>query len=542
MKTNIVLVLTLLMSIIGCGSNPKQPVEDTCERGTELCRCTMTNSCNSGLDCVLGNCVETIVAADGDADSDTDSDADSDADVDADSDSDSDADTDADSDSDSDTDADADADSDADTDSDADSDADGDGDADTDADSDADGDADSPHACADVYSQETLTEWEIDIEPAELLALQEEHTNWEAREIQGLDTKPFHPAIIRLGNEEIAGAVCLYGNPSSSWQQSKMQLMLSFDTYDETSRFHGLRKTILEASPYDYSMLHSRIGYSVMRDLGIPAACSNNARLTINDQYYGVYTHTENLDHEFLVRNFTTVIDDNLYRYGDWSGDTHDVDILFSMNDLTDIRSNVDLFEVTQEWAAEAVMPHGNGYWNGSSNFYLYNEPDRGWVWIPTELDISFDFMYPGTDPIACDWMQRPQHFEIVLADANRRSSYIDAIERTLTVYDADLLENLVDSWSDQISDSVEEDPSRPFDFATHTIAVGDLRMYFAQRTEFIESWIGCARTGLGSDDDNDGTPFCNDCADYDNTISPTSPEICNQIDDNCDSIVDEGC
>jgi len=43
-------------------------------------------------------------------------------------------------------------------------------------------------------------------------------------------------------------------------------------------------------------------------------------------------------------------------------------------------------------------------------------------------------------------------------------------------------------------------------------------------------------------DDDNDGTPDGSDCGPLDASIHPGAPEVCNNVDDNCNGAADEGC
>jgi hypothetical protein len=48
---------------------------------------------------------------------------------------------------------------------------------------------------------------------------------------------------------------------------------------------------------------------------------------------------------------------------------------------------------------------------------------------------------------------------------------------------------------------------------------------------------------GAGSDNDGDGFPWCNDCDDRRADVYPGAPELCGDaIDQNCDSVADEGC
>jgi hypothetical protein len=413
-----------------------------------------------------------------------------------------------------------DGDADADGDGDGDGDADADGDTDADTDADADGDAD-PAACADVYDPETLVEWAVDISDEEWAAVQDEYASWEERDAQGLDLKVDHPAVIHFGAETFeGGTIRLRGNPYFGWEQAKMQFMISFNEIDPDGRFHGLRKTLLDAPFYDPTLMHDRMGYAVMRDAGVPSPCANHARLVVNGEYYGVYTHVERIDREFLERNFVDP-DGNLYKHGyelvtnEEIGDTSDLDALVAMDDLASIEAAVVLDEAILEWAAESVLPQGDGYWNGSSNYYLYDEPGRGWWWLPYDIDNSFEFVEDIIDPIQYDWGPRPQHFAIVLADEGHRAEYVDAVETVLGAYDPAVLEERVDDWEAQIAESIADDPHRPYSVGEHDEAVGSLRSYLSRRAAFVTSWVDCARTGVGTDEDGDGTPFCLDCDDW---------------------------
>jgi hypothetical protein len=50
----------------------------------------------------------------------------------------------------------------------------------------------------------------------------------------------------------------------------------------------------------------------------------------------------------------------------------------------------------------------------------------------------------------------------------------------------------------------------------------------------------GCGE--LDTDADSDGSPHCLDCDDGDGSIRPGAEELCNDVDDDCDGVVDEGC
>ena len=119
----------------------------------------------------------------------------------------------------------------------------------------------------------------------------------------------WHPArftwVTDAGDRLEADAqVRLRGNPGFSWLGDKMQFLVSFDEVDPAGRFLGQRALVLDASWYNPTILRDRLAYAYLRRLGVPAPCANNARLTVNGSYYGLYTLIERLDQEFLDRVF----------------------------------------------------------------------------------------------------------------------------------------------------------------------------------------------------------------------------------------------
>jgi hypothetical protein len=52
----------------------------------------------------------------------------------------------------------------------------------------------------------------------------------------------------------------------------------------------------------------------------------------------------------------------------------------------------------------------------------------------------------------------------------------------------------------------------------------------------------GCYTCSSGFDEDGDSFFDCEDCDDHDNTVYPRAPELCDGKDNDCDGLVDEGC
>jgi hypothetical protein len=364
-----------------------------------------------------------------------------------------------------------------------------------------------PRACRALFAQDLLPTFEIEIAESEWEALRDEYVNWQEREAMGLDLKPYHPLIsFTYEGETVTDAMIrLRGNPCCSWVGSdKMQFQISFNEVDHDGRFRGLRKIVLDGPRYNRTYLRDRLALAILRDAGIEAPCANNARLVVNGTYYGLYSHIEKVDREFLERNFPDP-DGNLYKKGhnlktnEETADTSRMELFWDTYDPAGIAELVDLEQAILEWAGEAMIPNNDGYWAGGGNFYLYDDPTRGkFVFIPWDYDSTFEVLPPDTDPLT--WQKPPDdttgrpHFEALMAVGEWRALFIDSLEAALDAYDPDLQLERIDAWAAQIREAAEEDPHSPFSFESHLASLDNLRAYIGPRVEFLRSWIGCTR------------------------------------------------
>jgi hypothetical protein len=365
-----------------------------------------------------------------------------------------------------------------------------------------------PRDCPTLFRQDRFPTFEIEIDPAEWEALKDELASWRERQEAGLPLKPYHPLIaFRHEGDVITDAMIrLRGNPAGSWNRTeKMQFQISFNENDKRGRYRGLRKIVLDGPRYNRSYLRDRVAYAILRDVGLPASCANNARLVVNGEYYGLYTNVEKVDREFLERNFPDP-DGDLYKGGrelktnEETSDGHRALLFWATQDVAALAELVDLEQAVGEWAAEAMLPHADGYWAaGGENFYLYDDPRRGrLVFIPWDLDAAFEVLPADTDPRthrkSLD-TKRPQ-LEAVLGSPSWLARFVDAIEAGLEHYDEDSVVARVDTWSAQIREAALADPTRPFTFESHLQSIKNLRDYVGPRTAFLRQWIACQRGG----------------------------------------------
>jgi hypothetical protein len=372
-----------------------------------------------------------------------------------------------------------------------DTDADGDADADADAGSDTDSEVVYPKPCADIYDQDIVPTFEFDIEPDEWAALQQDCFDY---------VEQYRPIVFRYGDESQEAMVRLKGY--WSWICEKLQFVVSFNEVDPDARFHGLRKIVLDAPWYDPTLLHERMAMDVLARTGAPYSCVNNARLLINGEYYGVYANVERIDHEYLERHFEAH-DGNLYKTGtelktnEETADTSDRDAFWAATDLEALDAIVDLDQAVATWAGEAMLPDPDSYWAGVEiNFYIYNHPGRGFLFLPYDADISFaENIWPDAeyaDPITYqhpEWLREAQ-YQVALSDPSWCEAFVDGVSAARAAYDVPAMQGRLDAWSAQIADAVAEDPHKTFSTGEHDAAVAAMRAFFQARADFVDEWL----------------------------------------------------
>ena len=415
--------------------------------------------------------------------------------------------------------------------------------------------------CPPLFHQTAITEYHVEISDAEWDALEDEFYNVVERTEQGLNPKPYHPIELRVvveGEEMTPDPdVMIRLKGASSWLQTldldeypKMQFVISFNEVDKKGRFLGVRKVELDMPRSDLTYLRHRVALTYLRESGVPAQCANNARLYINGAYYGLYSNIERLDKEFLQRHYGEDDEGDLWKSGreiktneedfSWAR----LDALWDVPDMASFSALADVDAAFQEWAAEAVVGDADGYYNGRANFYLYDHPTRGFIWLPHDIDTAMaeDFLPADASPIfppcIARWARDWHHYILAMNDPGAVEGYVDAIRDARARFDADVMQARVDAFAAQIAEAAAEDPHRPFTMGDHDWGVSEMWEFAPERAAYIDEWLACRESG-GADADGDGHDMCHDCDDDDPSIHPGATETCNLLDDDCDGIAD---
>jgi hypothetical protein len=422
-------------------------------------------------------------------------------------------------------------------------------------------------ACSDLFQQDVLRTYAVDIAPADWAAIETEFADVSDL-LAGVDVATYHPAVFHMDGETVAGAaIKLHGQ--SSWvdaetmdgPRAKMQFTVSFEQADPNAKFHGVGKITFDMPRTDFTFLHERLSNAWLRQIGIMAPCAASARLNINGAYYGLYVAEESVGPRLIQEFFPADPAGDLWKGGtqlqnnaataSWSRNSQ----FWAATDVASVAAIVDLPSSLLTWAAEAALNDSDGYYGGNHNFYLYDQGAPGYVFVPTDLDATFDWL-AGNDLTPFDdhpvfwWSQRRQpaplpgpQWVVVMGDAGWRQKYAEAIATQLGKWDVAEVQGWIDAWSAQVADAVAADPhalATPADFQA---AVATARDVTAKRPAYLQTFVDCERGVSAADADGDGYAWCDDCNDADPNIHLGAPERCgNQVDDNCDGNVDENC
>jgi CotH kinase protein/Putative metal-binding motif len=407
--------------------------------------------------------------------------------------------------------------------------------------------------CPAVFAQNQVPTYRVTLAESERAALEDEFLHRAERVAAGLPEHPYHPIELRYGDgAPVSAMIRLKGN--SSWDATvmldakpKMQFVLAFNEADPDGRFMGQRKIDLDMPRNDQSFLRQRIALLYLRQLGQPAQCASSARLEINGEYYGLYTAIERMDKEFLQRQFGDDDEGDLFEGGvdaktnEDSFDWQKLDAFWKVTTVAELDALADLDAAVEEWAAEAMVLDPDGYYAGRPNFYLYDHPDRGYLWLANDLDAAIDYAPADLSPLfpSRSHAARPHH-ALLLDDPVWREKYVAALRKARAAFDVAELQARVDEYSRQIARAADADPHRPFGMTNHRSALVGMRSLIAQRATFIDGWLACRDHG-GTDADGDGFDFCQECDDSDATAFPGATEVCNGLDDDCDGRIDDG-
>lgn len=357
-------------------------------------------------------------------------------------------------------------------------------------------------AAGDIFDQTVLHEVRIVIDPADWQALRD-----------NFRSNDYYAANISLDGV-VLQQVGIRSRGDGSRNPDKPALKVDFNKYVKEQEYFGTKTIVLDNMFQDPSMIAERLAYAVYEGMGIPAPAISHCRLTVNDQFWGVYAVIQSVNKPFLKSRLGEE-SGNLFDYeyiDDWrftirgevdayvplpfdpetNEDKLDASALVNFvaaateasdaGFLTEIAKFLDVDRFLTYLATENALAERDGFvgQQGMNNFFLYQlGGTTRFVVIPWDKDTAFT---------AADW---PIDFNVnenvltrrILADPAKNKVYRDAVGRAgRSFVNPRFLGPRLEQAYSQIRAAVLLDTRKPNDNDTFELAIQGLRGLIAGR------------------------------------------------------------
>ena len=358
-----------------------------------------------------------------------------------------------------------------------------------------------------IYNQSVLHETRIVMDPGDWSALR-----------QNFRTNQYYAANIAIDGE-VVSQVGIRSRGKGSRSGEKPGLKVDMNRYVSGQEFHGRKSVILDNLTQDPTFLREPLSYAVFEAMGIAAPQIAHTRLTVNEEYWGVYTLVEDITKPFLEARLGDK-EGNLFSY-EYSGpydfsyrganssayvpvpfepETNEssldaaglVSFIRTANEAPDasfasaMAAFLDVPRFLTHLAVENAIAENDGLvgFEGMNNFYLYQYAGQSrFVFIPWDKDTTF---------VSADFplLQRVDSNVLVrrlLADPAQMAFYRDAVKRagTVAVNRAFLLPRIEAMYA-LIRNAALEDGKKPYTDEEFELGVEGLKALVGAREQAI--------------------------------------------------------
>lgn len=364
-----------------------------------------------------------------------------------------------------------------------------------------------PAQAADpIFDASRLHEVRIVIDPKDWQSLR-----------QNFRSNNYYAANISLDGE-VLEQIGIRSRGDGSRNEEKPGLKLDFNKYVKTQEFHGYKTMVLDNLWQDQSLMREKLSFLVFEAMGIPAPALAHARVTVNDEYWGVYTLVESVSKPFLKArigeesgnlfdyeyashwDFTVLgAEASAYVPSPFQPQTNEdhldatglMAFVRAINDTPDatfsrdIASWIDVPRFLTYLATETALAESDGMVGeqGVNNFYLYQYGSQNrFVFIPWDKETC---LQAGSWPI----MQRVETNTLtrrLLADPAHQAAYAAALRRAAGFVNARWLLPQMEATHGLIRNAVLTDTKKPIDNDTFELGIQGLRGVIAAREHDI--------------------------------------------------------
>jgi spore coat protein H len=302
----------------------------------------------------------------------------------------------------------------------------------------------------------------------------------------------------------------------------RLSMKMKFDKYDDSLRFHGLKRLNFNACRFDDSRMKEKLAYDVYRSMGIVAPRSAWAVLRVNGETQGLFGMVEEVDGRFTTAHWPDNPDGNLYKelwpthastgqiasaletnteVADISGYQAFAQAIMLAEEtsvLTTLGEYVDLDYFARFMAVDDALANydsityfwTDGVTTNNHNFFFYEESPRRFTLVPWDAESTF-----WIDPAhaAPHWTEIPADCSLTYAywDGLATAPGCDRVFRAMVTdlgpwraaarqlldgpFALDAMTAAIDRHAALIGEAARSDPT-PTVYATFDQAVANLR------------------------------------------------------------------
>ena len=273
-----------------------------------------------------------------------------------------------------------------------------------------------------LFAPDHLMQVEVTMDPDDWHALRISHRET-GEGFSQIVEKPYeyYPATAVIDGRDIGEVGIRKKGFFGSAISTRPSLKLKLDYVIEDNEFAGQDRLTFNNNNQDSTRAQTVLVYQFMNDAGVKSPLSNLARVTVNGEDLGIYTHVESVRKPFIKRLFGKSKGDLWEGYaGDFTeseygrivhkwGKDDDGESLQKLYDLlqtpepiavADIEALLDLDAFITLWASEVLIGHWDGYAGNRNNFYIFRLKKTGkFYFTPWGPDSAFSDPGPFIPP-----------------------------------------------------------------------------------------------------------------------------------------------
>jgi len=364
--------------------------------------------------------------------------------------------------------------------------------------------APSAFAADPMFDPGRLHEIRLVMDPADWTALR-----------NNFRSNDYYAANISIDGE-VVQQVGIRSRGKGSRSGDKPGLKVDFNRYQKAQEFHNYKSIELLNIVQDQSMLREALSLQVFQAMGVPATQIGWARVTVNDEYWGVYNIKEDISKPFLGNNLGDK-EGNLFKYeyadvwgfqtrggGDAGAyiplpfepktneDTFDpsalVNFVKAINEAPEASISsataafVDVNQFLTYIAVENAVAESDGVlgMQGMNNFFIYQLAGQTkFVFLPWDKNNSFNSPnWPILQGVDANVLAKK-----LLANAAQKQFYLDQVKKAANNYvTTAFLGPKLEAAYAMIREAVIADTKKPYSSSDFETAVTGLRGVIASR------------------------------------------------------------